>query len=304
MALIKPGRDKAHGTASQSEPATQLLREALAHLREKRKELRDVWVERILGARLLSSMTEEEILTSSTSLYDAYVGALETSSLAPLPPQNRGLFEHVIPRIVPTDEVVWLVLLLRDVIARHLLTKYQHDALSLGRILDVYEPAANAIAVTVAVGSIEKREHAMQDQLEALREMTTPVLQVRDRLLIVPLSGVIDPQRANQVTEQLLRAVSTNRARVVVIDITEVTGMDSNVANHLVKTVEASRLMGAAVIVTGVSPEIAQTLVRIGVDLAKMTTVGDLQGGLEQAEEFLGYKVVPLMERPNEVIAR
>jgi rsbT co-antagonist protein RsbR len=62
--------------------------------------------------------------------------------------------------------------------------------------------------------------------------------------------------------------------------------------------------MGAAVIVTGVSPEIAQTLVRIGVDLAKMTTVGDLQGGLEQAEEFLGYKVVPLMERPNEVIAR
>jgi len=85
---------------------------------------------------------------------------------------------------------------------------------------------------------------------------------------------------------------------VVVIDITGVAAMDSNVANHLVQTVEASRLLGATVIVTGLSPEIAQTLVRIGVDLAKMTTVGDLQGGIEEAERFLGYKVIPITDPP------
>jgi len=72
--------------------------------------------------------------------------------------------------------------------------------------------------------------------------------------------------------------------------------MDSHVANHLVLTVEASRLLGATVIVTGLSPEIAQTLVNIGVDLGKMTTVGDLQGGIEEAERLLGYKVVPFTE--------
>jgi len=70
--------------------------------------------------------------------------------------------------------------------------------------------------------------------------------------------------------------------------------MDSNVANHLVLTVEASRLLGATVIVTGLSPEIAQTLVNIGVDLTKMNTVGDLQGGIEEAERLLGYKVEPV----------
>jgi rsbT co-antagonist protein RsbR len=80
---------------------------------------------------------------------------------------------------------------------------------------------------------------------------------------------------------------------VVVIDITGVAAMDSHVANHLVQTVEASRLLGATVIVTGLSPEIAQTLVKIGVDLGKMNTVGDLQGGIEEAERLLGYKVVP-----------
>jgi len=124
------------------------------------------------------------------------------------------------------------------------------------------------------------------------------VLQVRERLLILPIIGVIDSQRARQLTEQLLRGIRTNRAKVVVIDITGVAAMDATVANHLVQTVEASRLLGATVIVTGLSPEIAQTIVNIGVDLGKMNTVGDLQGGIEQAERLLGYKVVPVVETP------
>jgi rsbT co-antagonist protein RsbR len=81
------------------------------------------------------------------------------------------------------------------------------------------------------------------------------------------------------------------------MDITGGPTIDSTVANHLVQTVEATRLLGAIVIVTGLSPEIAQTLVNIGVDLGKMNTVGDLQGGIEEAERLLGYKVVPMEER-------
>jgi rsbT co-antagonist protein RsbR len=118
------------------------------------------------------------------------------------------------------------------------------------------------------------------------------VLQVRERLLILPIIGVIDSQRAKQLTEQLLRGIRNNRAKVVVVDITGVPTIDSTVANHLVQTVEASRLMGASVIITGLSSEIAQTLVTIGVDLSKMNAVGDLQGGIEEAERLLGYKVM------------
>src|SRR5205823_11733318 len=128
------------------------------------------------------------------------------------------------------------------------------------------------------------------------RVLSTPVLQVRERLLILPIIGVIDPQRARQLTEQLLRGIRTNRAKVVVIDITGVPVMDETVANKLVQTVEAARLLGATVIITGLSSEIAQTLVTIGVELGKMNTVGDLQGGIEQAERLLGYKVAPLSE--------
>jgi rsbT co-antagonist protein RsbR len=114
---------------------------------------------------------------------------------------------------------------------------------------------------------------------------------VRERLLALPIIGELDSQRAAQLTEQLLNAVRSNRARVVVIDITGVPSVDKNVANHLVQTVRACRLMGAAVLVTGLSSDIARTLVTLGVDLSMMDTVGDLQGGIEEAERLLGYEV-------------
>ena len=276
-----------------SESTATILRELVTHLRENRTQLRQEWAQRITEAKLLTAMSADEIFTEATAVYDQYVEALETGTFEALQAYARNLSERIIPRGVETHEVVGIVLLLRDVLARSLFAKYQGDFAKLNRILDAYEPAANRIANTVAVGFVQERERIIREQQEAIRELSTPVLQVRERLLILPIIGVIDPQRARQLTEQLLRGIRTNRAKVVVIDITGVAAMDSQIANHLVQTVEASRLLGATVIVTGLSPEIAQTLVNIGVDLGKMNTVGDLQGGIEGAERLLGYKVIP-----------
>ena len=134
---------------------------------------------------------------------------------------------------------------------------------------------------------IDDREQTIREQQQALLELSTPVLPVRDGLLIVPIIGLLDAKRAQQLMEQLLPAIHANRARVVVVDITGVPSVDSHVANHLVQTVEAARLMGATAIVTGVSAEVAQTLVKLGLDLGKLSTVGDLQGGLELAGHIL-----------------
>jgi len=273
-----------------------LLRELVAHLRQQRTELREEWARRITETKLLTAMSREEIFAEATSVYNKYVEALETGTLEALHAYARNLSERITPRGVETHEVLGSVLLLRDVLARSLFAKYQGDFKLLNRVLDAYEPAANRVANTVAAGFVLERERTIREQQESIRELSTPVLQVRERLLILPIIGVIDSQRARQLTEQLLRAIRANRARVVVIDITGVAAVDSSVANHLVQTVEASQLLGAAVIVTGLSPEIAQTLVRIGVNLGKVRTVGDLQGGLEEAERVLGYKVVPIAE--------
>jgi rsbT co-antagonist protein RsbR len=268
-----------------------LLPQLVQHLRQNRTALREEWARRITEAELLTAMSPEEIFSEATTVYDSYVEVLETGSVEALQDYARDLSERIIPRGVETNEVVGIVLLLRDVLARSLFEKYQSDFDLLNRVLDAYEPAANRIANTVAVGFVQERERIIRQQQEAIRELSTPVLQVREQLLILPIIGVLDSQRARQVTEQLLRAIRANRAKVVVIDITGVPTIDSTVANHLVQTVDASGLMGASVIITGLSSEIALTLVTIGLDLSKMNAVGDLQGGIEEAERLLGYEV-------------
>jgi rsbT co-antagonist protein RsbR len=282
--------------APPTDTSAALLRELVAHLRQNRTVLREEWARRITEAQLLTALTPEEIFSEATSVYDNYVEVLETGSVEALQDYARNLSERIIPRGVETDEVLGIVLLLRDVLARSLFEKYQDD---FNRVLDVYEPAANRIANTVAINFVQERERVIRQQQEAIRELSTPVLQVRERLLILPIIGVLDSQRARQLTEQLLRGIRANRAKVVVIDITGVPTIDSTVANHLVQTVEASRLMGASVIITGLSSEIAQTLVTIGVDLSKVNAVGDLQGGIEEAERLLGYEVLKGAETPQ-----
>jgi rsbT co-antagonist protein RsbR len=273
-----------------SDGTSELLGELVGYLREGRTELREEWARRISEAGLLDVMSEEEIFSEATEVYDNYVDALETGSIDTLQSYAQELSGRIIPRGVDTHEVLGIVLLLRDVLARALFTKCQDDLERLNRILDEYEPAANRIAVTVGVSFVEERERVISEQQEAMRELSTPVLQFRNRLLILPIIGVLDSDRARQLTEQLLGSIQENRAQVVVIDITGVATIDETVANHLVQAVEASRLMGASAILTGLSPEIAQTIVDLGVDLSMMHTVGDLQGGLEEAERLAGYR--------------
>lgn len=143
-----------------------------------------------------------------------------------------------------------------------------------------------ALAV-IGPSYLQAKERTIREQQEAIRELSTPALLVRDGLLLLPIVGVLDSDRARQMTDHLLRAISLERARVVVIDITGVAAVDSMVANHLVQTVQAVGLLGAEAIVTGVSAEVAQTIVRIGVDLGRIRTMGRLQSGIEEADRLL-----------------
>ncbi len=283
-------RDRQRAVPQSEQESDPILQELVAYLRESRAELRQQWARRISEAELLRVMSDDEIFTEATEVYDNYVDALETGSVETLEAYARELSERIIPRGVETDEVLGIVLLLRDVLARALFAKYQQEAEQLNRVLDSYEPAANRIAVVVGVSFVDERERVIHEQQQAMRELSTPVLQLRERLLILPIIGQLDSARARQLTEQVLGSIQENRARVVVIDITGVARVDRAVANHLVQTVEAARLMGASAILTGLSSEIAQTLVDLGVDLGMMKTVGDLQGGLVEAERLAGYR--------------
>ncbi|MGE5186615.1 MAG: STAS domain-containing protein [Acidobacteriota bacterium] len=133
------------------------------------------------------------------------------------------------------------------------------------------------------------KEQIIASQQEAIRKLSLPILQVRDRLLILPIVGAIDAARARQLTETLLAAIRDRRARGVVLDVTGVPDVDTATASYLVQACDAAQLMGATIVITGISAEIAQALVALGARLPAATTLGDLQEGIEVIERVLGF---------------
>lgn len=127
----------------------------------------------------------------------------------------------------------------------------------------------------------------------AIRELSTPVIKVQDRVLLLPLIGAIDSQRAQQVMETVLLRVIEEKAKVMIIDIAGVPVVDTKVADHLMKTTAAMRLVGAQTILTGISAQVARTIIQLGVDISSMHTLARLQDGIELALSMLGLAIQP-----------
>lgn len=266
--------------------------ELVGHLRTERDHLRGQWVQAMTMKGLLVGLTAEETETESATIYDTVLACLLQGDAQAAEDYAQRLARRGVLSGMSHEQILGGMLTLRDILGRWVFGHYSPDPVQMARVLDIYEPVANQVLVTIAVAFIGERERVVRQQQEAIRELSTPVLRVRDRMLILPMIGLLDSERARRLTEQLLFAIREHRAKVVVMDVTGVPAVDSKVANHIIQTVDAARLLGAKVIVTGLSPEIAQTIVTIGVDVARLHTMGDLQGGIELADRLLGYRVV------------
>ncbi len=131
-------------------------------------------------------------------------------------------------------------------------------------------------------------------QQQTIRELGTPILPLYEGILVMPLVGAIDSFRAGQMMEKLLTTIAERQSDIVIIDITGVPIIDTAVANYLLQTVQAARLLGAHIIMVGIGPEIAQTIVQLGVDLSKMTVGATLQSGIELALRYVGRAIRPI----------
>jgi anti-anti-sigma regulatory factor len=135
------------------------------------------------------------------------------------------------------------------------------------------------------------QQEVIEAQKQALQELSTPIIPVMERIIVMPLIGSIDTMRAKDITRALLAGIREQRAKVVILDITGVPIVDSGVANHLNKTIQAARLKGAQTIVTGISDAVAEAIVDLGIDWSGVETLSDLQTGLVIALNRLGIKL-------------
>ena len=135
------------------------------------------------------------------------------------------------------------------------------------------------------IKELETKAKTIASQSEAILELSTPVTEIWDGILVMPLIGTVDTARAQQIIDALLDAIAASQASCAIIDITGVPVIDTSVADHLLKTVAAAEMLGAEVILSGVSPLNAQTLVKLGVDLSGISTKGSLKAALKLALE-------------------
>jgi rsbT co-antagonist protein RsbR len=131
-------------------------------------------------------------------------------------------------------------------------------------------------------------------QRQTITELQTPVIQVWDRILALPITGSLDTARTQEMNEALLQKIIETGAEIVIIDLTAVPIVDTAVAKHLLETVTAARLLGAEAMLVGMAPRIAITLVHLGIDLAGIITRGTLAQGLALAFEYLDLEVHPV----------
>src|SRR6202008_2246955 len=142
-------------------------------------------------------------------------------------------------------------------------------------------------------------EGVIQRQQEELLELSPPVVRLWDNVVAVPLIGTLDSARTQVVMENLLQQIVQTGAAVAIIDITGVPTVDTLVAQHLLKTVAAARLMGSDCIISGIRPQIAQTIVHLGVDLGDVVTKASLADALQVGLKRLGLAVQRIVEDPT-----
>jgi rsbT co-antagonist protein RsbR len=145
--------------------------------------------------------------------------------------------------------------------------------------------------------AIAQREEQAQQLQAMIHELSTPIVPVYEGILVVPLIGAIDSRRSAEITTRLLESISEHHAATVILDITGVPMVDTAVAQHLISTTQAAGLLGVMVLLVGVNPEIAQTIVQLGVTLRGMVPLSNLEQGIAYALRARGLGILPLPHR-------
>lgn len=196
----------------------------------------------------------------------------------------------------PTDSAFYIIALKRLLLRRLIQDCVAESSITLSGSLTLIENVTDRLILLIFEAYVETRERLIAQQSLSLLELSTPVVRLWDRVLMVPLIGVMDTLRARQTTERLLEAIAKYEATVAILDVTGVPVLDTSVAGHMMKTIAAAQMLGARVVMTGISPDGAQTLVKLGVDFSVVTTRATLRAGIAEALLLVGKRIVAIKD--------
>lgn len=269
-------------------------------LERKKKNILELWMKNQLDSDSLRDdlMSNEDLRLQSEELLNGFI---ETLSEKNLMEARESDFENVMEILNSISvsrakqgfsprETGIFVLSLKDAINELLKqeikdpTELYLQSMQLAKLIDGF-------SITSLETYIRGREEVISRQTSEITEISTPVIRVWDGILALPIIGTLDSSRTQVVMEALLQEIVETGSVIAILDISGVPAVDSLVAQHLIKTVSATRLMGAECIISGIRPEIAQTVVHLGIDLSKIITKASLASALQTAFTILKLEV-------------
>jgi rsbT co-antagonist protein RsbR len=285
--------------------------ESIKIFQKKRKQILESWMKFQLSDDSLREdlITNEELRSQSEELVNTFIDSLTDENIDD--PRSSS-FDGVIDILAgisisrakqgftPRETGVY-IFSLKDSLISMLQTEIKDpqelflQTLKIGRVIDSF-------GVSTFETFIKGREEVILRQTDEIAEISTPVIRVWDGILALPIIGTLDSSRTQVVMENLLQEIVESGSSIAILDISGVPAVDSLVAQHLIKTVSATRLMGAECIISGIRPEIAQTVVHLGIDLSQIETKASLASALKAAFALLQLQVVKKQKAQQSLI--
>jgi len=270
-------------------------------LKRKKEDILTLWMKNQLADAGLREdlITNQELRAQSEELIDVFVGAIDDNNINQPESEDFGGVLEILAGIsisrarqgFSPRETGLFVIGLKEALLTVLQEEIGDDPASLyeaglkiGSLLDNF-------SIITFETFIKGREEVILRQTDEITEISTPVIRVWDGILALPIIGTLDSQRTQVVMENLLQEIVETGSSIAILDISGVPTVDSLVAQHLIKAVSATRLMGADCIISGIRPEIAQTIVHLGIDLTNIVTKATLASALKYAFNSLRLEV-------------
>jgi len=268
---------------------------------KNKEKILDLWLEYLLASKYvrLDLFDKDEMKKRGKEFLSIFVKAISEGNVTDIYAEEykpviqflEDFSRDTAIRGFTPSETILFVFSLKYALLTMLEKEYSDRHVMLARETAVMSRLIDDLGIVTAEAFIASREEYIKEQVSIIAEMETPVLQVGRGILLVPIIGILDSRRSQAVMDKMLQTILATRAKAAIIDITGVAAIDTAVSSHILKISRATKLMGCRCVISGVSPEVAQSVVDLGIDMGDLATEADMQDAIEYALDIRGYEI-------------